>query len=590
MPGPTNAKMTFRKPLTAGDLELVREAGPRVGEEVSVPSAYYPEALYRLKLAVKDVCDLYCDEPEVVAESTRLFWDPCTNAQILLWAETEDHRWCLSLTCFGALRWELTDKKSEEKLRELESQPLAHLLDVESEFSVGVTLGPRSSAVRLLAGQADGMVVEEEAGDLPEDLVSLVDFVVPGCGPDAYRPFHGKVIELLVANTFRYQLYDHAEVCAAIDASFPGGGALATHYTGETCVELFPGPGFAATSGPWYHFCVRDNDVRSVVLNDINGMNEAFFVSKDQRDWQPIRSFSLGKNSEGRRRVRIDLPERSQPLYLASSIVYSEAVRDSDIAKARQLGAEVTTVAHSTLGLPVHVVALTDRSTPLEGKKGVVLLCGQHSPLEEAGGFLGTPCVEELVQIDKSSGALKDLAFYWVPIFNVDCNHYGAEGTDARVTNPNRCWTDNRGPEHIGLQAFLMEQDAQGVDFRFMLDVHMGAWRNHTLLPFYETEAGEELDVQNLTGLNAEKEQFVKLFKDVCGIREVWCNTQPSTALTHAPAWFQHALGGNGMTIEGNVSTYFDPIRKKTLPFSMNSFEELGRNLAKVFAHEMVIG
>ena len=582
----------FKKPYTSADLQLVRSTEISVGDSMPIPPAYYPEAFYRLRVKVKTEADLYIDKSEIVAESSGLFWDPCTSAQILMYAENEQYIWSLALTRFGGLRWELKERHNKQVLSELEVEPITHLLDVDREFYLGLTLACSKDrhVVKLLVGQRDGMITEAENTELPENMQALSEYIILGCGPNDLRPFSGEITEIIVANTVRYQLYDYPETCEGIDASFPCGSVLAAHYVNDKCIAVFSGAEFASTDcNYWYYFLLKDNNVRSIIIEEMSNMSGHFFISEDQDNWLPIKTFSIGKSLEGKRRARIDLPERNKEVYIASSMVYAEKARDRDLKKAKNLGAKVQKVATSTLGLPVYVITLTDKKTPLQNKKAVVLHCGQHSPLEQSGGFLGMPCLEELLKINEQNNILEKFVFYWVPLFNVDCAHYGTPGNDARCTNPNRHWHENKAPEHIGVQDFLRYQAQKGVDMRFLFDIHMGGWRNHTLLPYYVVEHSEDIDLNNLSGKNAEKTKYINALYKICGIREVWSNTTQTDNPNCCSAWFQSTFDACSMVLEGSVSTYFDPVQQKTLPFTNESFAQLGRNLAHFFTSDIIL-
>ena len=538
----------FNKPCTAEDLQLLRTAELIVGERLNLPSAYYPEAYYRLTAQVDKESDLYSDQPNIVAESSGLFWDPCTNAQILLYAINDSYYWTLALTRFGGLRWEVRAFDTGQKKAELEVEPITHLLDIRAPFYLGLTLvcSDDTLVVRLLVGQNDGMIIEAESTELLSGFSVLATEVAVGCGDEGKRPFVGEITELLVANTTRYQLYDRPELGDVIDGTFPGGSVLAPFYVDDRTISVLPGTQFASTSDNyWYYFLLNDTQVRDIIIEEVSDMNGHFFISEDRDKWTAISAFSIGKGNDGKRRLRLELPERKGGLYIASAMVYGERERDRDLQKSKELGATVQQVAISTLGLPVYVVSLTDSNTPLKNKQGIVLHCGQHSPLEQMGGRLGMPCLEEFMRLHAENKILEEFVFYWIPIFNVDCAHFGTPGNDARCTNPNRHWHENKGPEHIGVQNYLIEQAGQGVDMRFLLDIHMGGWRNHNLLPYYVVSDEKEIDLQHLIGKNAEKTKYLHRLYDLCGIREVWPNTTQSDNPNCCSAWFQSEFNSN---------------------------------------------
>jgi len=254
----------------------------------------------------------------------------------------------------------------------------------------------------------------------------------------------------------------------------------------------------------------------------------------------------------------------------------------------RKLGAKVEVVARSTLDLPVHVATLTSRNVPDKGKIGIVLQCGQHSPVEQMGGHLGRPCIEELARLDKDgecAGLLQRLVFYWIPILNIDCARHGTPGNDARRTNPNRCWFANKGPVQEGVERFFLAERDRGVDIRLMLDIHVGMWRNHNIVADLDcTPENPDMATIKLQDPDRQKPAIFAKLLELAGLREIWYNGRDVAEKKRAPEWFQDTFQCPAFTIECSTVSHFDPATRRSRPFTQESYEALGTNLGRFFA------
>jgi hypothetical protein len=544
-----------------------------------------------------DPAAIYTDTPQIVAESSPLFWNKGTIAQVLLEGAHGGGSWLLGLTRWGVLRWELRPAGSAAPTAAVETGfSLESLVDTGQPFYAAVALrwsGERTS-VALVVGQAGaGRLSVEGSASLERACAVLPCRLTVGEGADAARPFAGRIDEVLVANTTRHALFSDGRAAAAIAGDFPGGSMLGAWMCADGSAEVSSGVDLDSTDGNyWYCMRVDDPSVRSLRFSDVGDMCTSFFWSTDRQRWQRLPMAVDGRSPQGTRQAQARLPERAGALYVASAPIYGEQERDRDLERARSLGAEVHEVGRSTWDLPVHVVALTDPATPPAAKQAIVMLCGQHSPLEQMGGRLGMPCLETLLDLHRSGptqGLLRNAVFYWIPLFNVDCARHGATGADARLTNPNRCWFVNRGPIHEAVQRFFLARRDDGVRFALMLDIHGGGiWRNHTVLPDYDCQPDNpDLSTAALNGPDLRKAGMLGRLDRIAGLREVWHNGRATTEKKRAPEWFQHTFGCPAFTIECSVVSQLDPATRRTRAFTQESFETLGRNLARFFAEEV---
>lgn len=583
----------FTKPTEPEEFVLLRVEGPQPGEALDVPAGQYPEAFYRITLRLQNAEDVYRDEPELVRESSHLFWEEGTPARILLSGVQDDGAiWTLSLTRWGVLRWEFRETPDSEPALAVESRaPVTMLVDPAAEFQAGVTIGTgRTTRVSLLAGPADrqpavvGRADDEELGSLE----AVCDRLRVGAGPGGERPVEAEFGGVLVANTQAFAVFGPGLDDAPIDSSFPGGSGLATGRPDAETLCVRPGAEFGSATGNYWHFFrVTDPGVRRVLTENAGSMGVRFFVSLDRHHWEGARQRIVGLGASGRPQLEIALPDRDGPVWVANAPVFGEQERDRSLRRAEALGATVKVAGQSAAGLPIHIVSLTDADVPLEDKVGVIMLCGQHSPLEQMGGWLGLPLIEELCHLDRegeTKGLLQRLALYWVPILNVDCAHFGTPGNTLYGTNPNRKWMHDQGPEQRAVEQFFLQEREAGLRPGLMMDIHGGGgWRNHNILSDYQTDRENVPDDGGLEGADRLKPEWFALLDEVAGLREVWRNGHISGPV-RAPDWFQRNFGCPAMTLECSVVSYLDPTTRRTRTFTLESYLELGRNLARAFA------
>ncbi len=583
----------FTKPTEPEEFVLLRATLPSPEHSLPLPEGLYPEACYRVRLRLETAERAYRDEPQLVRESSQLFWEEGTPAAVLLAGMQENGgAWTLSLTRWGVLRWEFRETADAEPALALEPRaPLTMLLDPARQFQAGVTIGTgRGARVALIAGPTDAqpaVVARMEAEDAGS-LRAVCDRLRPGAGPAGERPVEADIEEVLAANTQAFAIFGPGLEGAPLDSSFPGGSGLVTGRPDAETLRVRPGAEFGSATGNYWHFFrITDRRVHRVLTENVTSMGVRFFVSSDRRRWEGARQRTTGLGSSGRRQLELLLPEREGTLWVANAPVFGEQERDHSLRRAEELGATVSEVGRSAAGLPLHVVTLTEHDVPLQDKVGVIMLCGQHSPLEQMGGWLGLPLMEELDRLNRdaeTTGLLRRLAFYWVPILNVDCAHFGTPGNTLYGTNPNRKWMEDQGPEQEAVERFFLEKGEAGLRPGLMLDVHGGGgWRNHNILSDYQTDRANVPDDSGLEGADRLKPEWFALLDEVAGLREVWRNGHVSGPV-RAPDWFQRTFGCPAMTLECSVVSYLDPVARRTRTFTLESYLELGRNLARALA------
>ncbi len=578
----------FAKPDTAEELVLLRRASPPADELIPCPAGQYPEAFFRVRLRFGHADDSVCNEPELVAESSPLFWDDGTPAQVLLCGLMDGGAtWTLSLTRWGVLRWEWREAGAERPAAAVEAKfALTALIDPARPFHAGVTLaGGRRGRVRLVLGEADRRpsVVGELSVEEPASFRPLPDSLRVGAGPEGERPVRTPVEELLVANTATIDIFDHGDL--PLDAAFPGGSGLSTGWADAETLGVRPGAEFRSASGNYWHFFrVTDPRVRRILFERTGGMSATSFYSRDRRTWRALRQRLAGDGPYGERRVEAFLPEWQGPLYVANCPVFGIEERERTMVRAHELGAEVQVLGRSRAGLPMVLITQTDRGAPLAGKLAVVMICGQHSPVEQMTGWIGASLMEELARMDASAehaGLLKRFAFLYVPIFNIDCAYFGTNGGTLDGANPNRRWFEDLGPEQRCVEEHLLALREQGLRPALMIDCHAGAWRNHNLLTDYEVPQEQADDPAALQWPDTLKAEWLALFDRMAGLREVWRDGHIGG---RAPEWFQSTFAAPALTIECSTITHLDPAARTTKTFTHESLLALGRNLAHALA------
>ncbi len=602
------AEKPFAKITSTGQLELVRIAHPATGSSVPCPVGRYPEVFVRLRVHIDSPDDVFTDSLRMARAPSPLRRDPdeVEQAQVLFDAVLPNGlRWTLALTEWGALQWVLRAEQSGEPILEARSPfSIGSLVDTRGPFYTGVAImnpvaAPRfslphevqveRSRVRIVAGSSPGtgLSVEGEARGFDlKALMPLPETFTVGTDFRGSRATAAHVEEVLIANSELFHLFDDTRTAAAmVKADFPGGSALAPFLVDDTTIGVYPGVEFETTSfNYWHFFKVQDPSIRTVRIERLTQMCNSFFTSIDRQTWQRAALHVIGRGPEGERRGEVALPPHEGDIYVANAPVYGEQERDRDLERARQLGASVEVVATSTGGLPVHLVSLTAPG-PIKDRIGIVLTCGQHSPLEQMTGWLGMPCIEELCRLDREEptrGLLSRFVFYWVPIFNVDSARCGGPGNSLCWTNPNRQWFDSIEPEQRGVEQFFVAAAEHGVKIGLMIDAHGGGvWRNHTILASFMATA-DEVAAGRVQGADVAKLEVLRILEQVAGLQSVW----PSVAtpvLRTGPHWFQDTFGCPAFILETSIVSYFDPCEGRTRVFTHQSITDLGRNLARAF-------
>jgi len=441
--------------------------------------------------------------------------------------------------------------------------------------------------VRLVVGEADQrpcVVGQQSMEELPS-FRPLPDSLRAGADPGGERPTRAAIEELLVANTAAFDIFDHGAL--PLDAAFPGGSGLATGWADEETLGVRPGAEFRSASGNYWHFFrVTSPRVRRILFERTGSMSPRSFYSHDRLSWHGLRQRVAGEGPCGERRIEAFLPDWQGPVYVANCPVYGVEERERTIARARELGADVQVLGRSQAGLPMVLVTLTDTGVPLRDKVGVAMICGQHSPVEQMTGWIGHNVMEELARMDRSGehgDLLKRMAFFYVPIFNIDCAYFGTNGGTLDGANPNRKWFDGQGPEQQCVEDHFLNLKSQGLRLGLMIDGHAGGgWRNHNVLTDYHLPQEHAGDPARRKWPDTMKHEWLALLDRVAGLREVWHNGYIE-GMKRAPEWFQVTFGCPCMTIECSTVSHLDPLSRTTKTFTHESLRELGRNLARAF-------
>lgn len=573
---------------------LLRREDLASGQSLALAGGLVPEYFFRVKLLLAAPEAVYREADEERPRSSNLFWEEGRPGWYLLRVESGPGRsWSLSFTPWGKLRWEMIEEG--EVTASVESSfALGTMVDLSAPFFAGVVIDgqPGRGRVCLLVGESCGcglLPVAEGSFGSALPIPSQPALLTVGEEGATAVTYQG----LLVANSLVYALFDDPGPRAALAADFPGGSGRGARLTAPGEATLRPTSDFGTTRDcSWYFFRVDDPEIRLLRLERINGMSPALFVSYDRTGWERVPLRLAGRGEEDAWQAVARLPERAGPVYVATSPVYAELECARDLERCTALGCSVERVGLSSMGLPIHLVTLTDPAVALKEKLGVVLLCGQHSPMEQMGGQLGLPCIEQLVEMDRREGGklLSRLVFYWIPIFNVDCARYVSSGVDARLRNPNRCWFSDQGPEQLAVEEYFLRQQQKGLRLALFVDVHGGGgWNNHTILGDYAVTFERDprtvdLASTRLTEPDTRKAAILDLMDKTAGLHEVWHNGMIDNRKARAPEWFQEVFSAPAITIELSGITYRDPQDRRTKPLTHASLLQLGRDLGRSFA------
>lgn len=588
----------FRNIRSMADLLLVTRDLKRSPATIQMPAdaragpatgpSWYPEICAWVRVRCKED-DLFSAEGQTLLEGV----------------VADGEGWRLLLTPHGYLRFE--GGASDERLECQSPLPVHAVVDTKREFRLGLSLvnyawslrdrpyaveGSADFRLRLLAAPGAAGAFSQIGGStqpMGPDLAPVPDTLTVGAGADGQERFAGKITRVVAYNTSRAELLNGRgrRSAARVLPIIPGGGPFEPRWLDEETIELFTRPSFNLTSSYWVFLKIADESRKlrrlRVHVKWRGGVNmtPTFFFSADRERWRrtvPARVWMGDDATDYRVEFALSKTMREGG-YLASCPPFGEEERMALLAWAReQPHTTVAEIGKSVEGRAIHLIRVADGSDGPD-KKGVAVICGQHSPLEIMGGRVIEPAIEGILRCPK---LLEACNFYFVPTVNVDCAHYGGNGLNANRRNNNRHWFEEIQPENAAVIGYFdrLKDAGQGIDFA--VDIHAGGiFRNNVLM-----HMGASDEFEPTKAALAEQETWRDLLEKHAGLRRQDGWALPQLAL-RASDYFHQVHGCAAFCLELSSCSYFDPGERKTKAFGMEAFDTLAEGFVKAWEERL---
>ncbi|MEA3403121.1 MAG: M14 family zinc carboxypeptidase [Armatimonadota bacterium] len=562
-----NQYRPFRDIRGIDDLRLASEQVGDPSHSVRLREAYYPELCGWVTLELAEDA-LFADGPRVLLAAIR------GGAEA----------WRLLLTEHGYLRFEAEHPDAPATDSEV---PVHAAVDGPGAVRLGLAVANYAwmlretdyaaeaagySRLRLLASRsAEGplMALGAEDGWLCPELPPV---------PEVLRVGMAGELEAYNCATAHEILAGGIQPADDLLPLVLGGSSFEPRWIDEQTVEVFTRPEFTRTSSYWVLLRVTDAEPaprRLIVRTTWRGganMTPTFFASPDRQRWRRVvpRRLSMGPGGADFA-VEFDASELIGK-WLASGPPFGDPEREGLLAWAReQPHTTVREIGRSVQDRPLHIIRVGARPDG-DAPRGVVILCGQHSPLEIMTGRTLRPLMEAVLGDEELLAAC---TFYLVPTVNVDCAHFGGNGLNASQRNLNRHWFEQSQPENAAVIEMLEELRAAGQRIDLGIDMHAGGvFRNHVLMHMAE---GDGATVGE--GLEREQERWRDLLERHAGLRRADGRPLAQQRL-RATDYLHQRCGCVAFCLEMSSCSYFDPHQGRTRAFDMESFEVLGTGIA----------
>ena len=516
-------------------------------------------------------------------------------------AVTDGEGWRLLLTPHGYLRFE--GGEGEGKLVCGSPLPVHSVVNAKKEFRLGFSLmnygwllrhtpyaaeSSGYSRIRLLAAPGPTGPLSEiggASGEISAFLAPVPERLIVGANADKTQRFGGHISHVTAYNTGRVELFDapRARSAARVVPVIPGGGGFEPRWIDDETIEVFTRPEFTQTSSYWVFLKIGDRTgklrrlrVHTIWRGGVN-MTPTFFCSYDRKTWRRIvpRRVWIGENGTDFR-VEFDLtPRMARGAYIASCPPFGEEERGELLGWAReQRHTTVAEIGKSVEGRPIHLIRVAAGDDGPR-KKGVAVVCGQHSPLEIMGGRVLQPIIKRLV---RNPQLLEQCNFYFVPTVNVDCAHYGGNGLNANQRNTNRHWVEEIQPENAAVIEYFDGLKGRGQSIDFAMDIHAGGiFKNHVLMSM-----GDSDEVKVTRKARAEEGVWLDLLEEHAGLRRQDGRPLHQVRL-RATDYFHQGHGATAFCLELSTCSYFDPDEKRTKAFGPEAFDKIAAGLVQAW-------
>ncbi len=369
-----------------------------------------------------------------------------------------------------------------------------------------------------------------------------------------------------------------------LDDDFPGGSCRAPVALGPRRVVV--GCGADATDANYWHhsrMTLPDPADRTPVELTLlaapqgQGMLNGLFRSLDGERWErlPGAWYATDRRHAAQGFLRVSVPVEAETCYLAAAPVYGPARVERLLADlAGDPRATPVQVGQTTEQRPIRGLVLTDPAVPAERKDFLYLQAGQHSPMEQATGFVLDSLARELLD-DSHAALLATHEVHLTPLVNVDSAALGSAGLTARRLNSNRYWLGRSIPETEGIRRHLDGLAARPGRMRLALDLHAGGgWPHHVTLYL----AGDRAAAICPPGWAADMDRWLAVLEEHTGIARADALPTPE-GLVHFSTAMAARHGWVASTLEFSFFTWRD-LDGCVKPVTQDSLERCGRRLA----------
>jgi len=439
------------------------------------------------------------------------------------------------------------------------------------------------------------LLASSSANEPLEVLSQIDDFALPELNPvseDIKLPLlkeneNNNLLKVAAYNTARFELFRkvkvNGQISCQIDQNFSGASKVFPIYKDKDLIELFTGPEFNATTSYWLFAKVKNavkNKTKFKVYLSIghgaSGMAPVFFWSKDRNKWFRASSLKLTNNGNNYSPTLL-APEKD--FYLASSIPFLEEELNKLKRKVENLPyVKVINIGRTVEERSILLFKITNLNENELKKKHVAIIVGQHSPLEMIGAHLLWPIINSIGTNDE---LLKKIVIHFIPIVNVDCAHWGGNGSNSNGANLNRHWIKNLEPENEVICQYFENLRKQGINLSLFFDFHGGGvWRNHTVLRYSEEYYAKSFP-KIKDELITKSRRALKILEKFAGFRikdGKELKFRNCSARDYFKVMFPEAIA---FDVEFSTTSYFDPIKKCSKVVTQESLKIIGEGFLK---------
>ncbi|MCC7494947.1 MAG: hypothetical protein IT204_21545 [Fimbriimonadaceae bacterium] len=371
----------------------------------------------------------------------------------------------------------------------------------------------------------------------------------------------------------------------SFDADFSGGSLRAPVALGPRRVVVGCNPGLSGANH-WFASRVKLADpadrqpLELTLLAAPHGQGNlnCLFRTVDGQTWERLPGgwFQSDRHLSSHGFLRVEVPADAPEFTVAAAPHYG-------LPQVEQLLSDlgehpwVTPLAlgESVRGRAIRGLRITHDETPGEAKDLVVMIAGQHSPMEQATGFVVDALARRLVADETYAAFLAAHEVHLVPLVNADSAHLGQSGLTQHRLNSNRYWLGREIAETRGIRRHLAALAARQGRVRLALDLHGGGlWPNHTSLYLGQRRAAAVCP----PGWDVQVKRWMAVLEQHTGIAQA--DAQESReGLNHFSAAAAVKFGWPAVTLEFSLATWRD-LDGTVRPVTQDSLRLIGERLA----------